>query len=69
MDESGDNTICYHAQQLQPNTAYVFYGPPPSLSDTMDLLISFRKSVPHKTVDLIFWLVKVNNLLTILWGS
>jgi len=25
MDESGENTICYHAQQLQPNTAYVFY--------------------------------------------
>ena len=39
------------------------------LSHTMYSLISFRKSIPTQTVNLIFQLVIVNNKLTILWGS
>ena len=38
------------------------------LSDIVYLLISFNSQLPHKTVDLIFYSVIVNNKLTILWG-
>jgi len=41
----------------------------PICSDTMHLLISFRKSTPPKTVNLIFQLVIANNKLTVLRGS
>ena len=39
------------------------------LSDTMYLLISFRKSTPHKIVNLLFTITNKNIKLTVLWGS